>query len=310
MGVMATFNPFAKVKNNKEEKVMTVELKEVQLFSKELQVLEDKTLGDFDNQKDVYSKNQQDVINQSKELVDGVKKDEQLMAQKINDLKNEEKALDRQQGEVAKALVEAEVSGDSNLVEKLDAQLSELGGKQVSLQAKIRAYTHRSKPLANIKERKKLVNLVNSYNEITFNSSEFDNTLNDLINLIKQLETFKVKLEEKIKLNPNNYRQDALTIINRNIGLDYIVASEKTKQLIGQEKRVTSKDISYFLEQWLRSNKEIGFDDFVLEEIESIKNWKEQQEEKAAQRKFEDQRAREERNAEALASVDQVTFRY
>jgi len=304
MGVMATFNPFVRQKNKEEEKMMKLKPTEIVLTSEKFRILEDEVLGDFDNQREEYNKKQKDVINQSQELVDTIKKDEQLMTKKINDLKNEGKLLDKQQGEVAKALIDAEVNGDSELVEKLDAQLVELGGKQVSLQAKIRAYTHRIQPLANIKNRKQLASLVGLYKETVFNTSEFNSTLENLNDLITQLKSFKEKLETKIRLKPNHNRHDALSIINRAIGLDYLVASEKTKQLIAQEKRVISKDITYFLEEWLKCNREIGFDDFTVEEIERLKEWKKQCEEEESQRKYKEKRAREDSNAAVMAKVD------
>lgn len=304
MGVMAAFNPFVRQKNKEKEITMNLKPSELVLSSEKFRILEEKVLRDFDNQRDEYTKKQKDVINQSQELVDTVKKDEQLMTNKINNLRNEEKALDEKQGEVAKALVDAEVNEDSKLVENLDAKLVELGGMQVSLQAKIRAYTNRIQPLANTKNRKQLASLVGLYRDTVFNTTEFSSTLDDLNDLITQLKSFKEKLETKIRLKPNHNRHDALSIINREIGLDYLVASEKTKQLIVQEKRVISKDITYFLNEWLKCNREIGFDDFTVKEIERLKEWKKQCEEEESQRKYEEKKAREARNAVVIAKVD------
>jgi len=298
---MPAFNPFAKTKNKKEETIVTVKLTKIQEYSEGVQTLENQVFEEFENQKTKFYGDLENVLNSVKEFVADTENNEKLMIQKINELKNEELALDKQQGEVAKALVDAEVAGDEGKVKKLDAQLAELGGKQVSLQAKIRAYTHRRKPWTNAKERKEIERLVKSYETTVFETKDFSLIAEDLNELINQATQFKEELERKIRIKPARTDLGSpLEAINRRMGIFDLVASDETKQFIAKEKQVHSQDISYFFESWLKCNKEIDFNDFVVEETERIKQRHQQIEAEAAQRKYEEQRARDERNARAI----------
>ena len=264
-----------------------------------VQIISDFVAGEIEENeglKTEYKTTKNDIFGQVESILNDVKTKALLRKRKASLIKKELEDLLKKQAEISDELV---VTEDEAEIAELEREITEYSTRRLTLEAKLNAFNTSRVGLSLPEQRLILKEKL----------QEFDSVISaakpDLSDLAKTLKTAVEKaiepIEKASRLALHGTRQRELTGIDQLIKNNELTlfATDQTLQLLKTENEKRSA-----FSAWLDSKKNISFEDFIPIYIEKERLRDEQWQREQEAEKLKMAREREERNAKAMAAVE------
>ncbi|MFJ7371565.1 hypothetical protein ACIQVU_19365 [Lysinibacillus sp. NPDC098008] len=264
-----------------------------------VQIISDFVAGEIEENeglKTEYKTAKNDIFGQVESILNDVKVKAALRKRKANIIKKELDDLLKKQAEIADKLV---VTEDEAEIAELEREITEHSTRRLTLEAKLNAFSTSRVGLSLPEQRLALKKKLHEFDSVVSSAKP------DLSDLAK---TLKAAVEKAIEPIEKASRLFLLGTRERELtGIDQLIknnklslfATDQTLQLLKTENEKRSA-----FSAWLDSTKNISFEDFIPAYLEKERLRTEQWQREQEEQKLKAAREREERNAKAMASIE------
>lgn len=224
----------------------------------------DETMNTITAEKQRYRNAENNVIDEIKDLLKNATSATLHLRNKVDDIKGNIEELSEQQQKLAQDLAVKEIKGDHKRAAELEEELTNVTAKKMAVQMKLDVLTKQETDIS-VDEKQKLITLVNSFNNIVFDSSPVQNGLNMLDILIQQLTSYKEQVSrEKYMSTQQPELETILNRVNTDTQLVDAIVTYEARQYIKETKqhKLHNYPETRFIAMWLNDEQSGTFTEF------------------------------------------------
>ncbi|MGE7673787.1 hypothetical protein ACQKMV_09450 [Lysinibacillus sp. NPDC094403] len=224
----------------------------------------DGTMNTITAEKQRYRNAENKVINEIKDLLKNATAATFHLRNKVDDIKENIEVLSEQQQSLAQDLAIQEIEGDHKRAADLEEELTNVTAKKMAIQMKLDVLAKQETDIS-VDEKQKLLTLVNSFNNIVFDSTSIQNGLDMLDSLIQQLTSYKEKVSHEMYMNTQQPDLESiLKRVNTDTQLVNAIVTYEARQYIREAKQrnLNNHSETRFVAMWLNDEQSGTFTEF------------------------------------------------
>lgn len=271
-------------------------------FSEQLKVIQESLIAEIVQKRNTYKNEKQRITKEIDTTISEVENQHKSLIAKVDHCKKQINKTKFKQRSLVEALLKAEAAGDQQEIKSLEKQIAELENKNITFQAIVSSYEN-NEVFEVAANRKEVMELTEQLKQVVFNKLELSVHIEDLNKLLKQIEEVKSILEKEIDYVPFIKGDKNVGYIKSLIKINEIPDHEYFKYTPYRARVNKEEAIEGIFNSWMRSDSDIKFADYALEELNRMEQMRIQTEKEEDERKYREKMERDERNDKAMEAM-------